>query len=744
MATTIQIKRGDGAPGSLLEGEIAFDKAGKRLFIGGEGGSATGGLFAMSGMSTSSLWGHFQQPVLNIQVDATLAASQTDGSRYLITNAAALHANFGTISSPVAVANGDIVEYEIGDAAFKVVFDQSAAGIGGSVFNIADGTFYENASGTTWSSIDANVTLDDAYENGGTITLSADTGVAINNADQTGVGAMLSLTQSATGASTSLLDLNNSGSDDTIAIDMSGLNTGDTAIAFGTGQAPTSAAAGNFWYASNDLSYHDGTAIRTVANLEESQTFSGDTTLSAGLNLTSVTQDVYSIVTPTGGFSAANSLINKEYVDSVAAGLDPKESVNSATTAVLSGTMTADDVAPTTGNRSYDTTALTITWFATQGPTTLDGVTLANGDRILVKDESATSGPSAGEGRTYNGIYVRTSADVWTRADDHDGTPANEVSGGNYTFVEQGTVNENAGFVLQGDGELTLDTDNIVFVQFSGSGAFTASNGVLKSGADFQLDIANVTNTGTTIAAGDFLAYSDTDDGTSAGRTENITLANFVESIDGSGLVANSGVLDLNVADIATTGTVVATGDLMAYDDGGTTSKITVDLFLSQVTDATNSGLSSTAADLVLDLSDLAVTAAVVADDSIAFIDATDSTSKKTTMAALFALAAGDGLDSTSGVLSVDLKANGGLVIESTEIAVDLSASSITGTLAVGDGGTGLTAVTQASVLVSNNGTKVIALDGTSPTTDATAIGFLAVNGSDAIVWTSVIDGGTF
>ncbi len=50
---------------------------------------------------------------------------------------------------------------------------------------------------------------------------------------------------------------------------------------------------------------------------------------------------------------------------------------------------------------------------------------------------------------------------------------------------------------------------------------------------------------------------------------------------------------------------------------------------------------------------------------------------------------AGDGMDKSGNTLSVDLKSNGGLVIESTEIAVDLSASSITGTLAVSDGGTG-------------------------------------------------------
>tara|TARA_R100000988_G_C4007632_1_gene174103 strand:- start:37 stop:1332 length:1296 start_codon:yes stop_codon:yes gene_type:complete len=59
-------------------------------------------------------------------------------------------------------------------------------------------------------------------------------------------------------------------------------------------------------------------------------------------------------------------------------------------------------------------------------------------------------------------------------------------------------------------------------------------------------------------------------------------------------------------------------------------------------------------------------------------------------------ITAGDGLDKSANTLSVDLKSNGGLVIESTEIAVDLAASSITGTLAVSDGGTGATSASAA------------------------------------------------
>lgn len=87
---------------------------------------------------------------------------------------------------------------------------------------------------------------------------------------------------------------------------------------------------------------------------------------------------------------------------------------------------------------------------------------------------------------------------------------------------------------------------------------------------------------------------------------------------------------------------------------------------------------------------------------------------------------AGDGLDLVGTEFSVDLKANGGLVIEATELAVDLGASSITGTLAVADGGTGATTLTG---IIKGNGTSAFTA---------------AVEGTDYLSNTSTIDGGTF
>ena len=77
-------------------------------------------------------------------------------------------------------------------------------------------------------------------------------------------------------------------------------------------------------------------------------------------------------------------------------------------------------------------------------------------------------------------------------------------------------------------------------------------------------------------------------------------------------------------------------------------------------------------------------------------ITITEASGSITIAAAAAAPIAGDGIDVAGSTVSADLKTNGGLVFESTEIAVDLGASSITGTLAIADGGTGATTASAA------------------------------------------------
>lgn len=268
---------------------------------------------------------------------------------------------------------------------------------------------------------------------------------------------------------------------------------------------------------------------------------------------------------------SAQDAATKAYVDSVSAGLDPKESVRVATTAVLTSTMQADNTAQgslTAGQRAYQVGAQTMSWATGEGPTAIDGVTLVNGDRILVKDESATSGPTSGEGRIYNGIYVRTSQDVWTRAEDHNGSPASEVSGGNFTFIEQGTTNEGRGYVLQGDGVLTLQTDNIVFVQFSD---VTVD---LSSRATTALDNLASVAINTTLVSDTAL----TDDlGTAAipwlaARVGSMILYSAASTEEGS-IVVGASSMTMTTPDVAGTSNsiIVSSGDSSGADSGDVT-----------------------------------------------------------------------------------------------------------------------------------------------------------------------------
>jgi len=99
---------------------------------------------------------------------------------------------------------------------------------------------------------------------------------------------------------------------------------------------------------------------------------------------------------------------------------------------------------------------------------------------------------------------------------------------------------------------------------------------------------------------------------------------------------------------------------------------------------------------------------------------------------------AGDGLDLTGTVFSADLKANGGVEFQSGEIALNLGSSSITGTLAVADGGTGATTLTTGTVLLGNAASAITQLAkqaaGKILTSEGTA-------GGDGAVWSDSLSG---
>lgn len=166
------------------------------------------------------------------------------------------------------------------------------------------------------------------------------------------------------------------------------------------------------------------------------------------------------VATPVGATDAAN----KAYVDALSNGLDPKASVRVATTA--NATIASDF----------------------ENGDTIDGVTLATGDRILIKDQSDGSA---------NGIFTINASGPPTRATDADVSA--EVTAGMFVFVEEGTANADSGWLLSTNNPITLGTTALVFVQFSAAGQITAGAGLTKTGN--TLDVG--AGTGITVNADD-------------------------------------------------------------------------------------------------------------------------------------------------------------------------------------------------------------------------------------------------
>lgn len=204
--------------------------------------------------------------------------------------------------------------------------------------------------------------------------------------------------------------------------------------------------------------------IPTTALAVSFMDLSTNQTVASGIKTFSV-----SPVVPTP--SAATQAANKSYVDSVATGLNVKTSSTCATAAALPTNTYANG---TSG------VGATLTATAT-GVLTVDGHAVALNDVVLVQSEATQS---------HNGLYLCTTAGavgvayVLTRAVGMD--QAAEIPG-SFSFVETGTVNAGAGFVVAGAGPYVVGTTAIVWTQFSGAGEITAGTGLTKSGNTLSL-----------------------------------------------------------------------------------------------------------------------------------------------------------------------------------------------------------------------------------------------------------------
>lgn len=216
------------------------------------------------------------------------------------------------------------------------------------------------------------------------------------------------------------------------------------------GNAPTSLARGELAYHEVTDTLYIGSGTETGGDAANQPVVAGPLNLmpapTANVSLNS--KRITNLAAPT----SSNDAVTKAYCDAIQTGLDVKGSVRVASTAQIQ-----DFPDPSSAP-------------------TIDGVTLQDQDRVLVKNETGTSAKN-------NGIWVwNNSGSVFSRATDADNSPAGEVTSGMFTFVEEGTVNANSGFVLSTTGSITLGTTSLAFSQFSGAGQITVGDGLDKSG----------------------------------------------------------------------------------------------------------------------------------------------------------------------------------------------------------------------------------------------------------------------
>ena len=154
------------------------------------------------------------------------------------------------------------------------------------------------------------------------------------------------------------------------------------------------------------------------------------------------------------------------YVDAAVLGQNFKEAALVATTANLVGAYLA-------GVFTYTAT----------GTDTIDGVTLALGNRVLVKNQTTTF---------QNGIYSVTTAGalgvagVLTRST--DANTSGEFKTGDSIFVTSGTANTATTWAYTGADSPAIGTDAITYAQTAGQGTVTSGNGITVTGLSVAID----------------------------------------------------------------------------------------------------------------------------------------------------------------------------------------------------------------------------------------------------------------
>ena len=323
----------------------------------------------------------------------------------------------------------------------------------------------------------------------GQLTAAADTAISA-----TAIGAVTSVTGTAneitsSGGQTPVISLPNALTFTSKTVTGGAFNMASAQVASDT--VTTNTAAQTLTNKTISGSSNTLTAIAN-ASLTNSSVTVGTTAIALGAS--SLTLGGLTSVAVTQDPTTALQLATKQYVDTATStGLTYHQPVQAATTTALTGVVTYNNGTAGVGATLTLGTALTV----------LDGYTLLNTNRVLIKDQA---------NQIQNGVYTwATGGTVLTRATDADtyGSGTNQLSLNDYFFTQNGTVNKGVAYVLSAPvGTITFGTSNIQFAEFSTSQVYTATAPINISGTVISLTTVPVNLGGTNITsytAGDLL-----------------------------------------------------------------------------------------------------------------------------------------------------------------------------------------------------------------------------------------------
>jgi hypothetical protein len=581
MAQTFKIKRSNttSAPTSLAQGELAYSSNSNKLFVGHPSTSAVttiggelyvnmldhsaGTLTADSAIIVDSNSKIDQLLVDNIRIGTTADTIDTSSGNLTIAPASNLVINTGTVDFSgsatelkvtdnsatgltIATADHTYITIDSTNSAELVKFGRQVEFSGAYTLPTADGTsgqaLITDGSGTV-SFTTISTTLDIAGDSGtDTVSLVNDTFTFTG-----GEGIDTAVTDNTLTISAEDSSASNKG----VVIVAAGEGI-DVSYSSGTatvsGEDATDSNKGIASFDATDFTVTSGAVAVNAITLGSSSLNPGATTTDVA-GLTSLTVDNLNLngneitSTDTNGDISLNPNgsgtvdVNNSRIVNVT---DPTQAQDAATKAYVDAVKQALDIKDSV--RVATTADITISTALNVGDT-IDGITLADGDRVLVKDQSTGS---------ENGIYVAGATPVRSG----DANTSAEVTPGMFVFVEEGTTNGDNGFVLTTDAPITLDTTSLTFTQFSGAGQIVAGDALSKSGNTLNVNDDNITlevNTDalrikgiTATAAGDILLGAATNGGYTrhVKPSSTATAYTYILSMDTSGNARWADVLD--------------------------------------------------------------------------------------------------------------------------------------------------------------------------------------------------------